>query len=54
MSLCDYHIIGNSTFSWWGAWLSNSKQIIAPSQWFDGDLKTNKLDDLYLDDWIVL
>ena len=54
MSLCDYHIIGNSTFSWWGAWLSNSKQVIAPSQWFDGDLKSNNLDDLYLDSWIVL
>lgn len=36
MSMCDNHIICNSTFSWWGAWLNQneSKKIIAPAQWF--------------------
>lgn len=34
MSLCDYHIIANSSFSWWGAWLADSKMTIAPTPWF--------------------
>lgn len=34
MTLCDYHIIANSSFSWWGSWLSDSKMTIAPKRWF--------------------
>jgi hypothetical protein len=34
MSLCSGGIIANSSFSWWGAWLSNSNQIIAPKNWY--------------------
>lgn len=36
MTLCDNFIIANSSFSWWGAWLSENKNkiIIRPEPWF--------------------
>jgi hypothetical protein len=53
MSQCDHHIIANSTFSWWGAWLAQSKKVVAPRRWFGPDANLRS-DDLYCKDWMVL
>ena len=53
MSLCNYHIIANSSFSWWGAWLNSNtdKVVVAPKHWFVKDINT---EDLIPSDWIRL
>lgn len=54
MTMCDYHIISNSSFSWWGSWLAKSKKTIAPQKWFTGNFFDWNTQDLYLSDWIVI
>jgi hypothetical protein len=50
---CRYHILANSTFSWWAAFLESSENriTIAPSVF----LKNKKLDlkSTYPEDWII-
>lgn len=54
MSMCDYHIIANSSYSWWGSWLAKSKKTIAPKQWYAGEYEHLSTTDLYLSNWIVI
>ncbi len=52
MSQCKNFIIANSSFSWWGAWLSQHKEkiVVCPKQWFT-DTSVNT-DDLIPETWM--
>ena len=58
MSLCEHNIIANSSFSWWGAWLndSRSKRVIAPRPWL-GTCHSDSSwwdENIYCKDWEVI
>ena len=52
MSCCLHHIIANSSFSWWGAWLNQKceKIVVAPKLWENGQ----EMPDICPDNWIRL
>jgi len=51
MTKCKHHIIANSSFSWWGAWLAENKDkiVFAPSRWFNDPRPGDK--DLIPESW---
>lgn len=55
LSMCDDFIISNSTFSWWGAYLSGTKDkvVISPSTWFGPDIKEDPK-DVWCEGWIKI
>lgn len=52
MRYCKHYIIANSSFSWWGQYLSenSNKIVIAPKKWYN---KNNKV-DIYMENWITI
>lgn len=50
---CSHHIVSNSTFSWWAAYLSGGK-VVRPDVYFAGDLaKRATTRDFWPDNWFV-
>jgi hypothetical protein len=49
MSLAKHHIIANSSYSWWGAWLGKKENqvVVTPPQWFSKDIIAPMNDKLY-------
>lgn len=52
MSMCNHHILANSSFSWWGAWLNSdaNKRVVVPKKWF-GASASYSTKDLIPDGW---
>lgn len=51
MTLCKNHINANSSFSWWGAWLSTQEGITICPKEFIHNVVTK---DIYPDSWIKM
>lgn len=62
---CDHHVISNSTFSWWSAWLgenqsADSRMVLAPNRWFNHAAgqseaaKTQDVNNIIPERWIKI
>ena len=56
MSLCGNHILANSSFSWWGAWLNrnSNKTVIRPERWFGSNYDHLNTSDMCPENWKIL
>jgi len=52
MSLCKQHVIANSSFSWWGAWLSRSDDVVSPAKWFGENNLDKDTKDVIPERWV--
>jgi hypothetical protein len=51
ISKLDGFIMSNSTFSWWGVYIGNIKDVLVPFPWFK-NAKYNL--NIYEDDWVKI
>lgn len=54
LSLCDHFVISNSTFTWWGAYLSKNpnKVVVCPDTWFGPEMTAFDTRDVRPDEWL--
>src|SRR5699024_5429983 len=52
MSSCKHFILSNSTFSWWGQFLSRNKNkiVVSPAKWNNDGYNTSLIDK----DWVLI
>ena len=55
MSLAGHHVIANSSYSWWAAWLGKKtdQQVLMPDRWFKGGIKA-PVDEKRIDNWSLV
>jgi hypothetical protein len=55
MSLASHHLIANSTYSWWGAWLGlkPGQTVMMPDRWYAGGTKA-PIEEKRLPHWEIL
>lgn len=51
LAQCRSLVIANSSFSWWGAYLSNATTVIYPKEWFGPALTDHDASQLVIPEW---
>ena len=53
LAACRRYVIANSSFAWWGAYLSGSTEVIYPVRWFAGPTADDSR-DMFIEGWLGL
>lgn len=55
MGQASHHIIANSTYSWWAAWLANhpEQQVLMPNRWYARDIHA-PIEEKRCDRWEIV
>jgi Glycosyl transferase family 11 len=56
MSLAGHHIIANSTYSWWAAWIGEKpgQQVVMPGRWYANQTMRAPIEEKRLPRWTLV